>query len=107
MRHRSGSNSRSLNPDLDKHNLKVFYGIVAPEKWGAKDQLKKIALHTFDEGKFLIVENYFSEELKDNLYESVEIRGRVNTDENGFDTIYTVGWRLFKDADKAEKVRKK
>jgi hypothetical protein len=88
------NNRQSLNVELRKSDLEVLHGIVAPEKWGVKNQLKRIALHTFDEGKFLIVENHYFEELKDCLYESVDIRGRVDVDENGFDTIYTVEWRL-------------
>jgi len=106
MKPRSYTKRQSLDPDKYKSDLKVFHGIIAPEKWGGKDQLKKIALHTFDEGKLLILENYFFEELKESLYESVEIRGRVDTDENGFDTIYTVGWRLSGKPEKEEKVKR-
>lgn len=95
-----------LNPNVKKKDIKTFYGILALERWGIKNQLEKIALHTFDEGKFLLIGNYYFDDLKKNIYESVEIRGRLDVDDLGNDTIYTISWRPINKEKDLKRVKK-
>jgi len=76
----------------DFAKLVKLTGIIAPEKWGVKNQMQQLALHTFDEGKYLLIAKSVDDKLREKIYEIVSLKCRIDIDELGRDVAYVVAW---------------